>query len=225
MKSIVYIRTSTKEQDPKQQLRDIIAMIPEGEEYTIIEEQASAFKNKHVKFTKEILPLISSGKLKKLYAWDSDRLYRKRLHWIQFVKLAYSKGCKVILYNYDIVQFMNQQNTDGPIGQTIQDLMIGLVGAFAEAEAIKLSKRVKKAVRKEKGVTVSFKGNKWGRKQVPTITRRKVYRAYQEGKSIPWIMEHITTSKNGNIKTLGKSTIYKIIRRAKEEEGAMQPEH
>ena len=94
-----------------------------------------------------------------------------------------------------------------------------LLGAVAEEESRRKSRRVKKAIRKVGGKTLSFKGNKWGRKPIPEVTQRKVYQAYKNGVPVKEIMATIHTSKNGNSKPIGKSTIYEIIHRFKQEEG------
>src|SRR6185369_9495687 len=84
---IIYIRTSTKDQTPELQLRDILPQVKEGHE--IFTEKQSAYKEniKRPVFN-EVLELIKKGKVKHLYVWDLDRLYRNRLRLKELFQLC-----------------------------------------------------------------------------------------------------------------------------------------
>lgn len=97
--NVIFIRTSTVEQTPELQLRDInSAFNPES--YEIIEEKESAFKENVKRNEFERLKnLISSNKVNAIYVWDLDRLFRNRKRLISFLELCKSSDTKIYSYN------------------------------------------------------------------------------------------------------------------------------
>jgi len=92
--------------------------------------------------------------------------------------------------------------------------MIQQAGEQAEEESRKKSERVKLAVRKESGITKSYKGNKWGRKNLTKQTIKKVIQLKKENPklSIREISKQISYyDKNNNSKNISRSAVHKIL--------------
>src|ERR1019366_8425977 len=98
MKNTFYIRTSTSEQTPELQLRDLEQICID--EHTVYKETHSAWKEnaKRPVFAK-ILELIEKGKIANIYVWDLDRIYRNRLRLKDFFLLCKQHNCKIHSYN------------------------------------------------------------------------------------------------------------------------------
>ena len=212
--NIVYLRVSSNEQDAGQQLKDVLTMV-DGQ-YEVIEEKASAFKHKQERFNKEVIPRIAKGQVRNLYVWDSDRIARNWRQMTKIVDLCFDNNCKIRTFTPSILNDINSFNDENAINEVTRKFIVMLLGAVAEEESRKKSRRVKKAVRIKDGQTISFNGNKWGRKAIPDRTRKKIYEAYKNGVSVPEIMATIHTSKNGNSKPISRATIYNIIKSFKE---------
>jgi DNA invertase Pin-like site-specific DNA recombinase len=92
-------------------------------------------------------------------------------------------------------------------------MMIQVIGFIAEEESSTKSARVKNAVRKSKnGNTISYKGNRWGRKPISTQTTQKVIELRKEGKSIRDISSIVKIyDSNNNGRNISKSTVHKIL--------------
>jgi len=169
----IYIRTSTGEQTPELQLRDILTIIPQDVRDEIIfnkhyTDKQSAFKDNKERVEFELLKKeISKGLIKNLYVWDLDRIYRKRKKLIEFFAYCKNYNCKVHSFNQQWLNNLN--NIQPPFNEIMFDLMLQIMGWLAEEESIKKSNRVKMSVNKINGVTVSHKGNKWGRKHFSTL--------------------------------------------------------
>ena len=86
---IIYIRVSTdkkdslKGQDPYNQLTNLLDFAPKDS--IVYEDRQSAWKEniERIEFNK-IKDLIKKGKVRGLYVWDLDRLYRNRKNLINF---------------------------------------------------------------------------------------------------------------------------------------------
>ena len=75
--TIIYIRTSTEEQHPENQLKDCKTLTKE--DYELIEDKQSAWKEeKERDGFNRVKKLIKSGKIKHFIVWDLDRIYRNR---------------------------------------------------------------------------------------------------------------------------------------------------
>ncbi len=161
MKTIIYIRTSTQEQNPENQLADCISINDYGE-YEVVEEKQSAYKDsKRSKFEK-IKQQIKTNTIQHLICWDLDRLYRNRKKLIQFFELCKMYNCKIHSYRQEWLEQLHK--IPEPFNDIMHALMLNLMGWLAEDESKKKSDRISRAVRRKDGVTKSYKGNKWGRK-------------------------------------------------------------
>ncbi len=207
---IVYIRTSTTEQTPELQLRDIYTMVSKDES-DVISEKKSAWKESRKRHGYiKLVQLIEKGKITDLYCWDLDRLHRNRLH----LKELFEK-CKY--YNVTIHSFRQQwleklNAIIPPWGDITKEMLINVIGWLGEEESNKKSERVKLAVRKVEGQpTVSKQGKKWGRCKITDDDfDKKVLELHNEGKSIRDIRKEIIETDG---KKVSVTTIYNIIQR------------
>lgn len=162
---VVYIRTSTEEQNPENQLADIEKIA--GKDYILYKEQQSAWnqEKERPEFNK-IIKEIKSSRLSDLYVWDLDRIYRNRINLVDFFKL--SKSFKVNIHSYRQVWLEDINKIPTPWNEIVSDMFIQILGWLAEEESTKKSERVRSARRfKEDGV-YSYTGKKWGRKTLST---------------------------------------------------------
>jgi DNA invertase Pin-like site-specific DNA recombinase len=207
---IVYIRTSTKDQTPELQLRDILPQIKEHHEIFI--ETLSAYKeNVKRPVFNQVLDLIKKGKVKHLYVWDLDRLYRNRLKLKELFQLCKMYG--TIVHSHNQVWLETINSIPPPFNDIMQDFLINIFGWLGQDESKKKSERVKLAVKKDsKGITRSHKGTKWGRKGFAKQTIDKVLELAEKGESIRQIANQVTAyDKNRNEKKISKSAVHKIL--------------
>lgn len=198
-KIAIYIRTSTTEQNPENQLKDCLSIKPDGE-YAIFEDKQSAWKDKDRPQFNILYKLIKSRKVEHLIVWDIDRLYRNRTKLISFFEICKMHNCKIHSFRQKFFEDIN--NIPPPFDDIMHTLMLSIMGWLAEEESNKKSARVKAAVRKKNNVTVSHNGNKWGRKSISTFKKNIIRKLYAEGLS----MRKIAAEVN-----LGTSTVHKFI--------------
>lgn len=178
MKVVIYIRTSTKEQEPENQL-DACLQLNQWGSYEVFKDQQSAWKdNKERDDFNKLLVLIKKGQVSHLIVWDLDRLYRNRLKLVEFFKLC--KAYKCTIHSVRQAWLEDMTKIPAPWNDIMFDLMINIMGWIAEEESSKKSDRVKKATRQIGGQTVSYKGNKWGRKAVSKQKRSQIEDYFKE---------------------------------------------
>jgi len=200
--NILYIRTSTKDnQEPKNQLKSCINMVGK-QDYRLYEEQQSAWKKKQRPIFSKIIDLIKKGKVDNIYVRDLDRLYRNRKALVSFFKLCKIYKTKIHSARQDWLE--NIHNIEPPFNDIMFTFLINVLGWIAEDECNKKSERIKDAIRKTKTKTVSYKGNKWGRKEIPP-QKKSFIKKYK--KMNPEITIR-TLAKKFN---LSKSTISRIL--------------
>jgi DNA invertase Pin-like site-specific DNA recombinase len=175
--TIIYLRTSTGEQNPENQLKDCISINKYGD-YILLQDKQTAFKDDKERDNFNIvLDSIKKNKVKYFIVWDLDRIYRNRIKLLDFFNLCKTHNCIILSYRQN---FLNEIETlNLPKGfEFIKEMMINnflqFLGWIAEDESRKKSDRVKIAVRKKEGVTLSYKGNKWGRKSLSTFKQNKI---------------------------------------------------
>ena len=211
MLNIGFIRTSTTEQTPELQLQGIDA-IAIGLELSVKSEKESAFKdNAKRPVFNEVIALIKQGKVKNLFVWDLDRLYRNRIKLKQFFVLCKHYNTTIHSVNQEWLNNLNA--IPAPFNEIVFEMLIQIFGWIGEEESAKKSARVKMAVRKTEGEkTKSYKGNVWGRSPLPKQTITRVMDLYQSGKSIREIAaEVLIYDKNNNGKNISKSAVHKTI--------------
>lgn len=210
-KTAIYIRTSTKEQNPKQQLHNCWELLDSQEIYDIFEDQQSAWKEniEREKF-EDMKKEIKKGNISKVLVWDLDRIYRNRKNLISFFQFCKAYRCKIVSYRQKFLREL--QHIQEPFNDIMFDLMVQILGWLAEEESEKKSDRIRKAVKKKKKGTYSFRGKKWGRKGLPIQTIKKVWEYHEKGYSIREIAKNVrTTKKNGSMKNISKSAVHKIL--------------
>jgi DNA invertase Pin-like site-specific DNA recombinase len=207
----IFIRTSTKEQEPTLQLNNIVNTF-KLDSYTTIVEKDSAFKEnaKRIEFEK-LKKMISAGKISQLFVWDLDRLQRNRKKLIEFLALCKIYKTKVYSYNQQWMQSIQQ--IQEPFNEIMFDMMLSIMGWLAEDESAKKSSRVKMAVRRTENGTLSYKGAKWGRKPLSKGIVAKIKEMHYAGMSIREIAKSVHVyDSNNNARLVSKSVVHKTIK-------------
>jgi len=218
MKVAIYIRVSTEEQNPENQLRDIKSMF-DAEECSIFEDKQSAWKddserNSFSNLKKDIKRRVVSD----LYVWDLDRLFRNRKKLIEFFQYCKNYDCNIHSYNQKWLEELSKMPE--PFNEAMHDLMLQIMGWIAQDESDRKSKRVKSAIRKKNGITISYKGNVWGRKG---LSKKVISNVIQMKKDNPKMSirdiadNSFYNDKNGNKKNVSKSIVHKILQESKVE--------
>jgi DNA invertase Pin-like site-specific DNA recombinase len=208
-KTIIYLRTSTKDQNPELQRKDCIEFASKIylEVIEIVSEQGSAYKLEKVRpLWKSVVERAKKENLD-IIVWRYDRAFRNRAEFFSFMKVmfevyhtkVYSVTEPSILGFWNM---MSKSHSENPIFNELLngifsamwDFMIQQSGEEAEEESRKKSQRVKLAVRKKDGEeTKSYKGNKWGRK---TISTQKINK----------LIEYIKLNPEADVRTIGTET-------------------
>jgi DNA invertase Pin-like site-specific DNA recombinase len=229
-KAIIYLRTSTKDQHPELQRRDCVSFCTERslDVVEIVSEQGSAYKLERIR--PKWKAVVSRAKKENLniVLWKYDRSFRNRKEFYKFMKVMFEVYNKKVysVTEKSILSFWNmieKSHTENPvfneflknIFKAIWDLMIQQAGEQAEDESKKKSDRVKLAVRKDGGVTRSYKGKRWGRKALKIDD--KIITAHKEGKTIKIITEEVYYwDKNKHKKFVSAGYVHKVIKQYKE---------
>ena len=125
------------------------------------------------------------------------------------------------MFSYNQQWLQAIQQLQPPFNEIMFDFMLSIMGWLSEDESVKKSNRVKMAVRKNKEVTVSYKGNKWGRKPLSKQTISKIKELYLQGKSIREIAKLVTVyDSNNNGRLISKSAVHKTINVFEAEKGS-----
>lgn len=208
--TIIYIRTSTEEQNPENQLKDCLSINQYGM-YELIEDKQSAWKEHSEREGFDNLKkLINKGIVKHLIVWDLDRLYRNRKNLVDFFKFCEINKCKIHSYRQEWLSKINDMPS--PWNEIIHDLMLQIMGWLAQDESDKKSKRVKASIRMKEDGAYSYKGNKWGRKELSTQAINKILELRKQGKSIRAICNEVQYSdKSNNMKNVSIAVVHKII--------------
>ena len=208
--NILYIRTSTADQNPSLQIADLKTMCSDNP--IILPEKESAWaENVNRPEFENIIKLIRKNKVRHLYCWDLDRLYRNRKRLVEFFLLCKQYNCKIHSYRQAWLEQINAM--PAPWAEIMQELMINIFGWIAEEESAKKSERTKLAIRKAEGeVTKSYKGNKWGRKKLPPQTITRVMVLANQGLSTRAIAKQVMIyDKNNNARNISASAVRNII--------------
>lgn len=213
IETIIYLRTSTEDQHPENQLKDCVSVAKFGE-YEIIQEKESAWKdNVRRDGLNSITAKIKQNKLRHLIVWDLDRLFRNRKKLIAYFKFAKHYNCQIHSFRQQFFESINSMPE--PWNEMVFDIMLQLMGWLAEDESKKKSLRVKAAVRKIEGQpTKSYKGKKWGRQSLSKRVIQQVLDLRNEGHSIREISKQVKYwDKNNNERQISKSAVHKILRK------------
>ena len=240
-KSIIYLRTSTKDQNPELQRNEGVEFASKMglDVLEIVSEQGSAYKIEKVRPKWESVVERSKKEKLDIIIWKYDRCFRNRKDFFDFMKVMFEVyGTKVYsVTEPSIITFWNLIDKFKPTGNPVfdeflkgmfrvmWDFMVQLMGEEAEEESRKKSERVKLAVVKG-DITKSYKGNKWGRKSLHTnkikvlqdiVDQNLSYRQISEksGVSIGTI-SNLFRSKKLNKNTMGKIEINPDLNPVKE---------
>jgi len=207
----IYIRTSTEEQEPENQIKDIELI--SGKDYLLFKDKQSAWKDNldREQFT-NLKKDIQLKKISELYVWDLDRIFRNRKKLIEFFELCKLYKCKIHSYRQQWLEQLN--NIPEPFNEIMHSLMVQIMGWLAEEESNKKSERIKVSIRRNQGITSSYKGNKWGRKALKI--EDAIIKAFNEGKSFREIIKEISyTDKNNHKKFVSIGYVHKTIKKFK----------
>lgn len=209
MKCAIYIRTSTVEQNPENQL-DACKKFAESRGYDIegiYKEYISAYKQIERPKYEEIKGKAFRGEIQSVIVWALDRWVRNRDTLIEDINMLTQYNCKIHSVQE---QYLEAVNIDGPLGKTIREFFIGLMGSLAEMESKRKSERIKIAYQ-------NHKGKKWGRRNLPKRTVDEIINLSKTGLSIRQIANQVTYyDKNRNIKNISKSHVNNILKEYKE---------
>lgn len=212
--TIIYLRTSSEEQHPENQSKDCEELAGRLGlyDYEIKPEKKSAFKdNIEREVFNSIKTAIQEGKIKNLIVWDLDRLYRNRKKLIALFELCKMNKVKIYSFRQNFLEDINK--APEPWNEYLFGNMLFIMGWLAEEESNKKSERVKAAVRKKEGITISYKGRVWGRRSV--VNERiieEVLKLSSEGKKVREISKQVYYyDENRNKKPISKSLVHKII--------------
>ncbi len=225
MKSIIYLRTSTKDQNPELQKKDCLEFSKKLglEIIEVVSEQGSAYKLEKVRPKwDEAMKKAKKEKLN-IVVWRYDRAFRNREEFFKFMKVMFEVyGTKVYSVKEPSIlsfwEMLDKSHSDNPvfnellngIFRAIWDFMIQQAGEESEEESRKKSQRIKLAVRKEDGVTKSYKGNTWGRKSLKV--GKEIIKLRKEGKTMRQITEEVFYwDKNNHKKFVSVGYVHKIL--------------
>lgn len=189
--SVIYLRTSTEEQNPENQMKDCISVCP-SKTYSVIEDKVSAWKELKREGFEELKKQIKAKKFQHLVVWDLDRIYRNRKRLIEFFQLCKVYNIKIHSYRQQWLESLNK--IQPPFNEIMFDLMLQIMGWLAEEESTKRSDRVKAAIRKKGNKTISYRGNKWGRKSLSTQKVNKILSLNATGLSMAKISQELGVS-------------------------------
>lgn len=207
---IIYIRTSTEEQEPHNQITPCKLLFPDNENIILLDKQSAFTDNKERENFEKAKKLIKLGKIKNFIVWDLDRIYRNRIKLKQFFEFCNLYHVAILSVNQKWLEQLTK--IPAPFNDIMHELMLNLMGWLAEDESKKKSERVKLSIKKKNGNTFSYKGNKWGRKSLSTKTKGEVIELYKKGYSFRRISSMVVYwDKNNNKKNISKSAVHKII--------------
>ncbi len=160
MKAAIYLRVSTKEQDPDKQKKECLALAKNKgyDIHSIHLEQLSAFKQIIRPEYEKVKESARKGEIQAVIVWALDRWVRNRDTLLEDVTILKNYGVKLHSIKDAWLEIIN---IEGSLGRTIQDFLLGLIGSIAESESERKSERVQMAFK-------NHKGKKWGRPKVHT---------------------------------------------------------
>ena len=226
MKPLLYLRTSSKDQNPELQRESGVKFCLDNSlgEPEVYSEQGSAYKLEKIRPIWESVVEKAKKEKRDIVIWKYDRCFRNRKEFFAFMKVMF-EVYQTKVYSVtesSIISFWNLidkfKETGNPvydeflkgIFRVVWDLMIQMMGEQAEDESRKKSQRVKLAVTKENGITKSYKGNKWGRKKLKV--EEEIINLFKNGKSLRQISKEVFYwDKNNNKKFVSLGYIHKVV--------------
>jgi DNA invertase Pin-like site-specific DNA recombinase len=152
IKAAIYIRVSTSDQDPENQLEALKRMTL-GRGWIIKEiyrEEASAWQEGHQRELARLIRAARAGRFSIVLVWALDRLSRQGpLAILQLVKRLGQYGVKVVSY----------QESWTEVSGEMQELLLSIAGWVARAESQRISERTKAGMARKR-VELEAKGEK-----------------------------------------------------------------
>jgi DNA invertase Pin-like site-specific DNA recombinase len=170
-------------------------------EYIIYKDQQSAWKDNVIRESFEKLKLsIQRRKVKDIYVWDLDRLFRNRKKLLSFFEYCRIYNCQIHSYRQQWLQDINKMPE--PFNEMMHGLMLQIMGWIAQEESEKKSARIKNAVSKREGKTMSKYGNTWGRKTISTFKKNLIIKYRDQDMPMRAIANEVKVSLGVVHKTL-----------------------
>ena len=142
MKTAIYLRVSTKEQNEEIQKEDCVNYVKNHnwELEGIYQERVSAFK-KNVKRVErdKVIEKARLGEIKHIVVWSFDRWIRDRDTLLEDVNMLLNYGVKIHSVKDN---WLESINIEGSLGKTIREFMLGLIGSLAQMESERRSERI-----------------------------------------------------------------------------------
>lgn len=223
--AVAYLRTSTDEQNPMLQLPSIQKYCDSHNlilEKTYVETK-SGYKDesKREEFN-NMIEFVKSVRDRRIVVVNMDRFSRQPedevLKLTKLLSSMYNVHINAVEGDAwsEIVESVGKFKEMGFIGDALSEFLEKVLRGLEHQRAYRESKtksdRVKRAIKRVNGVTLSYRGKKWGDKSLPKQTRDRIIQGHLEGKTIRQIAEVVkTTDKHGNMKPIGKSVVHKYI--------------
>ncbi len=205
MKVSIYLRTSTKEQNPELQKNDCINFaISKGYEIDCIEEEKlSGFKDIERPKYEMIKEKARRGEIKAVIVWALDRWVRNRDTLIEDVTILRTYGCKI----HSVKEaWLEAINIEGSLGKTIQEFLLGLIGSLGEMESQRKSERMIIAYK-------GYSGSSWGRPELAKEVNEQIIDLFLKGHSLREIREKVFYwDSNRNKKIVSLGYVHKTIK-------------
>ena len=210
MKCVIYLRTSTTEQNPENQKRACLEFAKSRGYHVkeILLEKLSGYKQIERPQYEKVKDMAHKGEINAVVVWALDRWVRNRDTLLEDVAML--RNCNVKLHSVQ-EQWLEAINLEGSLGRTIQEFLLGLIGSLGEMESQRRSERVKIAYNSRKGKERKYK--RWGRKPLPQRVIAEVLSLHQKGLSVRGIAESVFYyDKNSNRKKISIGAVHKIIK-------------
>ena len=215
-KNIIYLRVSTEEQNPFNQLEACqkLATKLNINDYEVLQDKVSGWKELERASFNQLNEGIKKQYVESIIVWDLDRLFRNRKKLIAFFDYCKINKCKIYSVRQEWLENLN--NIQEPFNEIMHSLMLQIMGWLAEEESQKKSERVKIAIKKVGGKTFSKFGKVWGRKTINSNRlNKKILELRKEGLSFRDIQKHEEVyfyDKNNNKKKPSLATIHNLIK-------------
>lgn len=212
MKCVVYIRVSSLDQHPENQRDECLGFASSKgyEVRSVFYEKVSAFKDKERPEYERVKELARLREVDAVVVWSLDRWVRNKDTLMTDVTLLRNYGVKL----HSVREaWLEAINIDGPLGETVKDFLLGLIGSMAELESARKAERVRLAYEKHKADGKCS----WGRRSIPERVKLEVLEARRHGKTMRQIASevyYITKSKNKRF--ISVSLVHKILNEKEE---------
>lgn len=193
----IYVRVSTKNQSTDTQLREILDHFKRKEglqQHIVYDDSGYTGTNGNRPALKQLFNDVENGKLDAVAIYKYDRLFRSLEHLMSSVKLFKTLGINFISIKDDF-------DLETPVGE----LMMQILGSFAQFEAKLISSRVKDGIHNYKEVN-----GRWGKRR--TVNYEAIVESVNSGRTYEYVAQTFSTTKSAvqrAMKAYNKSLHYK----------------